>query len=102
LFVYTFFMRRTYNFPTEERLSDKCPSCEKLIRPADIVRLTIDHSRCVDCGAVYATVDIWGKSQHSDEEVADYDDGFKAGFKGRPNDDAKSEAWQRGWAQAQE
>jgi hypothetical protein len=36
--------------------------------------------------------------QHTDEEVADYDDGFKAGFKGRPNEDAKSEAWQRGWA----
>jgi hypothetical protein len=40
--------------------------------------------------------------QHSDEEVGDYDDGFKAGFKGRPNDDAKSQAWQRGWAGAQE
>jgi hypothetical protein len=40
--------------------------------------------------------------QHTDEEVADYDDGFKAGFKGRPNDDGKSQAWQRGWAEAQE
>jgi hypothetical protein len=57
--------------------------------------------RCVHCGAVYATVDIWGKSQHSDEEVADYDDGFKAGFRGHPNDDGKSQAWQRGWEQAQ-
>jgi hypothetical protein len=37
-----------------------------------------------------------------DEEVGDYDDGFKAGFKGRPNDDTKSAAWQRGWAAAQE
>jgi hypothetical protein len=40
--------------------------------------------------------------EHTDEEVADYDDGFKAGFKGRPNDDTKSEAWQRGWGEAQE
>jgi hypothetical protein len=40
--------------------------------------------------------------QHTNEEVADYDDGFKAGFKGRPNDDTKSQAWQRGWAEAQE
>jgi hypothetical protein len=40
--------------------------------------------------------------QHADEEVTDYDDGFKAGFKGSPNDEAKSQAWQRGWAEAQE
>jgi hypothetical protein len=40
--------------------------------------------------------------QHAYEEVADYDDGFKAGFKGRPNDDNKSQAWQHGWAEAQE
>jgi hypothetical protein len=40
--------------------------------------------------------------KHTDEEVIDYDDGFKAGFNGRPNDDTKSEAWQRGWAEAQE
>jgi hypothetical protein len=40
--------------------------------------------------------------QHADEEVADYDDGFKAGFRGRPHDDGKSQAWQRGWAEAQE
>jgi hypothetical protein len=40
--------------------------------------------------------------QHTNEEVGDYDDGFKAGFKGRPSDDAKSQAWQRGWAEAQE
>jgi hypothetical protein len=33
--------------------------------------------------------------QHSDEEVGDYDDGFKAGFKGRPNDDGKSQAGER-------
>lgn len=40
--------------------------------------------------------------QHTDEEVTDYDDGFKAGFRRRPNDDTKSQAWQRGWAAAQE
>jgi hypothetical protein len=40
--------------------------------------------------------------QHPDDEVVDYDDGFKAGFKGRPNDDTKSGARQRGWAGAQE
>jgi len=40
--------------------------------------------------------------EHTDEEVGDYDDGFKAGFKGRANDDTKSRAWQRGWAGAQE
>jgi hypothetical protein len=51
---------------------------------------------------VYATVDIWGKSQHTDGEADDYDDGFKAGFKGRPKDDTNSEAWQRGWAETQE
>lgn len=39
--------------------------------------------------------------QHSEEEVTDYDDGFKAGFSGRSNNDSKSQAWQRGWAEAQ-
>jgi hypothetical protein len=40
--------------------------------------------------------------QHTYEEVANYDDGFKVGFKGHANDDTKREAWQRGWAGAQE
>jgi hypothetical protein len=35
--------------------------------------------------------------QHTYEEVANYDDGFKVGFKGHANDDTKREAWQRGW-----
>jgi hypothetical protein len=39
--------------------------------------------------------------EHTNEETTDYDDGFKAGFRGRPNDDTKSGAWQRGWAEAQ-
>jgi hypothetical protein len=56
-------MSRTYQLPTEESLSDKCPACDKLIRPADIVRLTVDYSRCLHCGAVYATVDIWGNTR---------------------------------------
>jgi len=40
--------------------------------------------------------------QRSDEEIADYDKGFKCGQTGGQNDDTKSEAWQRGWAEAQE
>jgi hypothetical protein len=40
--------------------------------------------------------------QRTEEEVADYDKGFESGQKGGPNDDTKSEAWQRGWAEAQE
>jgi hypothetical protein len=36
------------------------------------------------------------------EEIADYDNGFETGQKGGQNDDTKSEAWQRGWAEAQE
>jgi hypothetical protein len=36
------------------------------------------------------------------EEVADYDRGFETGQKGGQNDDTKSQAWQRGWAEAQE
>ena len=40
--------------------------------------------------------------QHTDEEVADYDKGFECGQKGGQNDDTKSEAWQSGWAEAQE
>jgi hypothetical protein len=40
--------------------------------------------------------------QHTDGEVADYDKGFECGQKGGQNDETKSEAWQRGWAEAQE
>jgi hypothetical protein len=40
--------------------------------------------------------------QRTEEEIADYDKGFESGQKGGPNDDTKSEAWQRGWAEAQE
>ena len=40
--------------------------------------------------------------QHTDEEIADYDKGFECGQSGGQNDDTKSEAWQRGWAEAQE
>jgi hypothetical protein len=40
--------------------------------------------------------------QHTDEEVADYDSGFKCGQQGGQNDDTKSEAWQRGWVESQE
>jgi hypothetical protein len=40
--------------------------------------------------------------QHSDEDVTDYDDGSKSGYSRRSNDDTKSQAWQRGWAKAQE
>jgi hypothetical protein len=40
--------------------------------------------------------------QRSDEELADYDKGFECGQSGGQNDDTKSDAWQRGWAEAQE
>jgi hypothetical protein len=40
--------------------------------------------------------------KHTDEEIADYDKGFECGQSGGQNDDTKSEAWQRGWAEAQE
>jgi hypothetical protein len=38
----------------------------------------------------------------SEEEIADYDKGFECGQSGGQNDDTKSVAWQRGWAEAQE
>jgi ribosome modulation factor len=40
--------------------------------------------------------------QRSEEEVADYDKGFECAQSGGQNDDTKSKAWQRGWAEAQE
>jgi hypothetical protein len=40
--------------------------------------------------------------QRTDDEIADYDKGFECGQNGGQNDDTKSEAWQRGWAEAQE
>jgi hypothetical protein len=43
-----------------------------------------------------------GAHDLTDEEIADYDLGLEAGLSGKPNDDTKSAAWQRGWAHAQE
>jgi hypothetical protein len=40
--------------------------------------------------------------QRTDEEIADYDKGFACGQSGGQNDDTKSQAWQCGWAEAQE
>jgi hypothetical protein len=44
----------------------------------------------------------FGAEEHTDEEIADHDLGLEAGLAGKPNDDTKSAAWQRGWADAQE
>ena len=41
-------------------------------------------------------------SDRIDEELADHDIGFEEGLAGSPNDETKSSAWQRGWADAQE
>jgi hypothetical protein len=38
----------------------------------------------------------------TDEEIEDHDLAVEAGLAGKPNDDTKSVAWQRGWADAQE
>jgi hypothetical protein len=38
----------------------------------------------------------------SDEEIAQYDLGFLAGKSDKVADDTKTEAWQRGWLEAQE
>ena len=42
------------------------------------------------------------QGEQTDEEFADHVIGFRAGVAGEPNDDAKSLAWQRGWADSQE
>ena len=41
-------------------------------------------------------------TEHTAEEVADYDEGFAAGSEGNEFDDTKSLAWQRGWTEAQD
>jgi hypothetical protein len=40
-------------------------------------------------------------SERSEEELIDHLFGFKAGSAGERNDETKSPAWQRGWADAQ-
>jgi hypothetical protein len=40
-------------------------------------------------------------SQRSEVELIDHLFGFKAGAAGEPNDETKSPAWQRGWADGQ-
>lgn len=44
----------------------------------------------------------FGAHEVTDEEIADHDLGLKAGLAGKPNDDTKSKAWHRGWADAQD
>jgi hypothetical protein len=41
-------------------------------------------------------------NQRTEEEMADFGAGFNAGLAGQEVDDSQSEAWQRGWAEAQE
>jgi hypothetical protein len=38
----------------------------------------------------------------TNRQLQDFEEGLNAGQAGIPNDDTKSEAWQRGWADAQE
>ena len=38
----------------------------------------------------------------TDEELVEYDKGVRAGLDGEPIDDTKTEAWRRGWEDAQE
>jgi hypothetical protein len=61
IFARNFRMHRPDPIPTQTSLSDECPRSEKHIRPADIVRLTLDYSHCPHCSKVYATVDTWDK-----------------------------------------
>ena len=44
----------------------------------------------------------FGAHELTDEEIEDHDRGVEAGLAGKPNDNTKSAAWQRGWADAQE
>jgi hypothetical protein len=44
----------------------------------------------------------FGAHELSDEDIEDHDRGVEAGLAGKPKDDTKSAAWQRGWADAQE
>jgi hypothetical protein len=53
-------------------------------------------------GEATVSTELFMLRQHSDEELAEYDKGFESGQKGGPNDETKTEAWQRGWAEAQE
>jgi hypothetical protein len=39
---------------------------------------------------------------HTNAEIEDYDKGFNAGISGEEFNDGQSEAWQIGWAEAQE
>jgi hypothetical protein len=41
-------------------------------------------------------------TEHSAEEIADYDEGFAAGSEGKECDTTESHAWQRGSSEAQE
>jgi hypothetical protein len=41
-------------------------------------------------------------NRRTDEEMADYHSGLNAGLAGKEVDASKSEAWQRGWAEAQD
>ena len=44
----------------------------------------------------------FGAHELTDEEIEDHGLGAEAGLAGKPNDNTKSAAWQRGWADAQE
>lgn len=61
-----------------------------------------DYSEGGLSGEATADTEPFMLRKHTDEEIADYDKGFECGRSGGQNDDTKSEAWQRGWAESQE
>ena len=49
-----------------------------------------------------ADSELFMTREHTTDEIADYDAGFKSGECGDEPDETKSLAWQAGWAEANE
>jgi len=79
---------------TSETYSEGGLSGEAVVERADLKKVaTVDET---------LDTEPFMLRHHTDEEVADYDKGFECGQSGGQNDATKSEAWQSGWAEAQE
>jgi hypothetical protein len=75
---------------TFNEYNEECTACIRLVVEVPMIQHMIEDN------------DPFLLSQRSEEEIADYGAGFNAGLAGEKVDENKSEAWLRGWTEAQE
>jgi hypothetical protein len=91
--MYTNSIFRPYGPEGSESIQCGDPKCQALNPP--------EAKFCWICAKRLVPNEVsFGAYDPTEEETADHDLGFEAGLAGKPKDETKSAAWQRGWADA--